>query len=191
MSALLYVRHGESTWNAAGRWQGQADPPLSDVGHRQAAAAAERLRALGVSALAASDLRRAAETAAHLGAALDLTPRLVPALRELDVGRWSGLSHEEIARRYPEELARFRAGDPDVRPGGGESRRMLRDRATAALASLLAEHESGLAVVGHLGVLRAIRPAAALENAAWVELSARELTDPAVGRYPSESEPRL
>jgi len=185
MTDLQFVRHGESTWNAAGRWQGQADPPLSETGRRQAKAASAALVALGATVIASSDLARAAETAREIGAVVGLAPRWVPELRELDVGAWSGLRHEEIARRFPGELARFRAGDPDVRPGGGETRAELRARVTAALAALAAEAPGRVIAVSHLGVLRAIRPAAELANAASVALTLEELKA-APGRYHGE-----
>lgn len=190
MTDLLFIRHGESTWNAAGRWQGQGDPSLSEAGRHQAAAAAAALRGRDLTLLAASDLRRAAETADRIGAELGLRVRFVPGLRELDVGRWSGLRHEEIARRFPDELARFRSGDPDVRPGGGESRRVLTQRVTAELAGLASEAPGRVAVVSHLGVLRALRPGAELENAAWVEISEGELRSGA-SRYHDGRSSRL
>jgi broad specificity phosphatase PhoE len=93
---LLCIRHAQSTWNAAGRWQGQADPPLSEQGLRQAEALAERLRGEGwpLRALLTSDLARARETAARLGAAFDLDPEPWAALREADLGLWSGRCSE-------------------------------------------------------------------------------------------------
>jgi broad specificity phosphatase PhoE len=162
MSDLWFVRHGESVWNAEGRWQGQADPPLTERGRRQAERAAERLAGLGIAVLVASDLGRARETAQILGAHLGLAPRFDPALRELDVGRWSGHPLAEVARRWPEELARFRAGDLALRAGGGESRLALRERALAALVRVAAAAAAPVAVVSHLGVLRALRPGAEL-----------------------------
>ena len=190
MADLLFIRHGESIWNAAGRWQGQADPPLSEVGRRQADALADGLRGESLALLAASDLVRAAETARMVGEALGLTPRLVPELRELDVGIWSGLRHAEIEARFPDELARFRAGDLEVRPGGGESRAEFRRRVCGALDRLFADAPGGVAVVSHLGVLRAVRPAAVLRNAAWVRLSRDELTAHA-GGYHGDVDTRL
>ena len=75
MPRLLLVRHGESTWNAARRWQGWADPPLSDLGRRQAVEAAARLADLDLGdRVVASDLRRAIETAELLAA--EVVPRL-------------------------------------------------------------------------------------------------------------------
>ncbi|UCE85487.1 MAG: histidine phosphatase family protein, partial [Deltaproteobacteria bacterium] len=112
MDALL-IRHGQSTWNAAGRWQGQGDPPLSDAGRRQARALAGALAAARArfDALLSSDLARARETAAILGEALSLEPEIEPRLRERNVGSWSGRTRREIERSWPEELARVRAGD--------------------------------------------------------------------------------
>lgn len=169
---LWFVRHGESEWNARGLWQGQGDPPLSARGRRQAEALAAAWAEAGMrpALLACSDLRRAHETARILAQRLGRTPLADPGLRERDVGLWSGLSKPEIARRFPEEWRRHRAGDPELRPGGGESWQSLAQRVEAALGRLAArarERGGALAVVSHLGVLRVLSPGASLENAAW------------------------
>jgi len=164
---LLLVRHAESVWNAEGRWQGQADPGLSGRGRVQAAELAGRLAAERIEIVVASDLERAAETARIVAAALGLVPHLDARLREHHVGAWSGLTHAEIATRWPEDYARFRAGDADLRPGGGESRRELAARAIRAAAELAAEHpDRRLAFVSHAGFLRALVPGLVLPNAA-------------------------
>ncbi|MGH0030598.1 MAG: histidine phosphatase family protein [Myxococcota bacterium] len=176
---LLLIRHAQSEWNAEGRWQGQADPALSPLGHEQATAVAERLAGERVDRLFSSDLRRARETAEPLGAALGLTPVTAPRLRELDVGEWAGLTREQIERRDPAVLARFDADDPDARPGGGETRREIRLRVRRALADLAAEHAGQrLAIVTHLGVIRALLPGTELENASFVETRADRLASP-------------
>ena len=120
---LLLIRHAESTWNAAGRWQGHGDPPLSERGREQAAALASRWGETPVDAFFASDLQRARETAAALGTAFGREPVWDPRLRELDVGTWTGLTRDAIAERDGDILKRFEAEEPDVQPGGGESRR--------------------------------------------------------------------
>jgi probable phosphoglycerate mutase len=172
MSEVWFVRHGESEWNAEGRWQGQADPPLSELGRAQAGRLAERLAQLGIARIAASDLGRARETARILGARLGLEPSFDAALRELDVGCWSGHPLAEVARRWPDELARFRAGDLAMRAGGGESRLALRERVTGALARLAQSGTGPVAVVSHLGVLRVLRPGAQLATGDLVRLAA-------------------
>src|SRR3954464_6700209 len=90
-SRVLLVRHGQSEWNAVGRWQGQADPPLSDLGRAQARAAARSLGSLD--AVYASDLQRATETALIIAEQIGIGPVILdPDLRERDAGQWSGLT---------------------------------------------------------------------------------------------------
>lgn len=165
---ILLVRHAESEWNAAGRWQGHGDPPLSERGRAQARAAAESLAGSRIEVLVCSDLRRAQETAAALGDALGLAPSPDPRLRELDVGAWEGLSRSEIERRHPEDLAAFDSGDPDARPTGGETLRELAARVGSALAWWVERHPGArLALVTHLGVIRVLSGVSDLDNAGW------------------------
>lgn len=179
MDSLLCIRHAQSTMNAAGLWQGQANPPLSEEGRRQAHALAERLAGEALSVLVTSDLRRACETAEIAGRRLGIATRLEPALRELDVGQWSGLARDEIARRWPEEYARFRAGDLDVRAGGAETRRELRARVMAAVRSLRRRFFGDrIAVVTHLGVIRTLAPGTQIDNGEWFRLDMAALAEP-------------
>ena len=148
-TALLLVRHGQSTWNAEGRWQGHADPPLSETGHRQARAAAPAVA--GIDAVWCSDLVRARQTAegcAPPEVAVDEDPRL----RERDVGSWTGLTRDEIEDRWPGWIADGR------RPDGWEDDAVLADRAWAALRSIAATLGVGqrAVVVSHGGVIRAV-----------------------------------
>ena len=94
------LRHGQSEWNAAGRWQGQADIELTDLGYEQARRAVDKLGTFD--AIASSDLRRARMTATII--AEGLGAGLLPAderLRETHVGEWQGLTHAEIERDWP------------------------------------------------------------------------------------------
>jgi probable phosphoglycerate mutase len=100
MTRVLLIRHGQSEWNADGRWQGQADPPLTDLGRQQALHAARNLGS--VDAIVASDLQRASETALIIADELGVGPLVVePDLRERDAGEWSGLTRAEIDRDWP------------------------------------------------------------------------------------------
>ncbi len=157
-------------WNATGRWQGWADPPLSPVGERQTERAGERLRSgpwadLPPQVTVSSDLIRARRTAELLLAALDLTGpvRLDAGLREYNVGEWSGLSRDEIEARWPGDTERF-ATDPAFTPPGGESRDGFDGRVREAGSRIAAESmHSGtkrLLIVTHAGVVRALGRAA-------------------------------
>jgi broad specificity phosphatase PhoE len=172
MTTLLLVRHGESTWNAIGRWQGQADPPLSQLGELQAVAAALGLVAGAdtvVHGTWASDLQRARRTAELLTAALGDAGRLGPThdgavavdgrLRERDAGEWTGLTRPEIEDQWPGALAAGR------RPPAFEPQAPFVARAMAALDAV-AEAVAGAGtgaggdrtalVVSHGGVVRAV-----------------------------------
>ena len=156
-TTVILVRHGESTWNEAGRWQGQGDPPLSDTGREQARVVAQRLRGEPVAALYASDLRRAAETAEIIGQALGVRPQPEPRLRELDVGAWSGLTVEEIAERFPGQFQSWQNYE-DIRPGGGEMFREMQQRAAVALEEISSAHPGQtVCLVTHGGIVYALR----------------------------------
>ena len=144
---VLLVRHGQSEWNAIGRWQRQADPPLSDLGRRQAREAA---RAIGaVDAVWASDLRRAAETAAIISADIGVGPVVLdPELRERDAGEFSGLTRAEIEERFPGYLEDHR------RPPGWEPDEHLLARALRVVHEIArAVPDGDVLVVTHGGLV--------------------------------------
>jgi probable phosphoglycerate mutase len=153
---LLLVRHAESEWNAIGRWQGWADPPLTHAGEDQARAAAAELEGLGLEAVIASDLQRAVQTASIVAERLGLGPvETEPGLRERNVGDFTGLTREEIEERWPGVLAEWRAGRVERAPNG-EGKEFL-ERVLAAL-DRLAERFGGrrVLVVAHGGVIRTL-----------------------------------
>lgn len=167
MTRLLLIRHAESTWNAAGRWQGHGDPPLSERGRQQAEALAGEVARAGLERVVTSDLARAVETGAAIARALGLPALRCAGLRELDVGHWTGLTRAEIAAREPLALAAFDAGGQSAAAGGGETRAALAERARACLAALAGTYpDSCIAVVTHLGVIRSVL-GEALDHAAW------------------------
>jgi broad specificity phosphatase PhoE len=175
-TSFVLIRHAESVWNAEHRWQGHADPPLSPRGIAQTQALCGQLAAERADALVSSDLVRARATAEVLGRALGLTPRTDPRLRELDVGRWAGLTRGEIEACDAEALKRFEAEDPDLRAGGGESRAQIRIRVRRAFRALALEHPGArVIVVTHLGVVRALLPGIDLGHTECVELTSAEL----------------
>jgi broad specificity phosphatase PhoE len=143
---ILLVRHGESTYNAEALLQGQADPPLTERGRREAAALAPMLGALPPDRVVCSDLIRARETAALLGHP-DAVPD--PRWREIDVGEWAGRPLAELPQG---DEPSWRAG-PAV-PPGGESWEELAARVADGIDALTAAGGTWL-VVAHGGVVRA------------------------------------
>jgi broad specificity phosphatase PhoE len=126
---LLLLRHGESEWNALGRWQGQADPPLSDLGRRQARQAAALLPCPG--RVVSSDLQRAAATADIIASRHGLEVAGRPtALRERHAGPWQGRTHDEIESGWPGMLA------SGSRPAGFEGDDDILARVVPALEAL-------------------------------------------------------
>ncbi len=153
---LLLARHAETDWNAEGRWQGQTDVPLNDAGRAQARALAERLRGVGVAAVATSDLLRARVTAEIVAEALGLRVGLVdPDLREQRYGRFEGLTFGECARAVPEAWASH-AADPRATPPGGESREEVAARVLPAIHRVTERLPAPALVVMHGGALRAL-----------------------------------
>ena len=171
---ILLARHGETDWNHIGRWQGHADPPLNDLGRRQAVELAERLSHEGISAIYTSDLQRATETARVVGERLDLPVVEDAALREIDVGSWSGLTRAEVAERFPDGFARWQAGEIGH---DGETREELTERVVEAVERIAGRHSGEtILVVTHGGAIRALRrhaagdPGDAIENCGTVAL---------------------
>lgn len=162
MTRILLVRHGESEWNAAGRWQGQADPPLSDQGRAQAVSAAASIGS--VDAVVTSDLERAAHTGTIIARNLGVDHVATdPGLRERDAGQLSGLTRAQIYERFPgllpDDPGGFKPGpdgDPEW-PEGWEHDDHLWPRVEVALQAIgqLVPHGDVL-VVTHGGVMYAV-----------------------------------
>lgn len=160
---VLLLRHGRTAHNNDGRWQGQLDTQLDDVGRAQAAAVAEvlaeavgRICAGGETVrLVSSDLSRARDTAAAVAARTGLALGQDKRLREIDGGSWQGLSRAEIvAAGWAEDLDLWRRGE-DVPVGGAERRSEAGARCAAAVVEHAQAQDGGLLiVVAHGGVLR-------------------------------------
>ncbi|MDQ1397237.1 MAG: glucosyl-3-phosphoglycerate phosphatase [Acidimicrobiaceae bacterium] len=161
MGRLLLLRHGESEWNAAGRWQGWADIALTPLGEAQASHAATRLAGLPgarFTAVVASDLRRAQRTAEILayGLGIDIdSVETEPELREFDVGDWSGLTKAEIEQRWPGQLTAWWNNELDRTPGG-EPREQFVQRVVAATERLV-DRPGQVLGVSHGGVVGALQ----------------------------------
>jgi broad specificity phosphatase PhoE len=106
-TTIVLIRHGETDWNRENRFQGHADPPLNETGRAQAVTLARELEGELFGALYTSPLRRAHETATILAAHVHLQAVEDSALKEVDVGSWSGLTRAEVEERFPAGYARW------------------------------------------------------------------------------------
>jgi glucosyl-3-phosphoglycerate phosphatase len=132
---VIVLRHGRTEWNAERRFQGQADPPLDDVGRAQADQVAELLAGLRPAVIVTSDLQRATQTAGPIGERVGIAVQVDPRLRERSLGHWEGLTRDEVEQRYPDEFADWIAGR-DVTRRGGETREQVAKRALETFEGL-------------------------------------------------------
>ena len=149
---LYLVRHAESTWNAEGRVQGQADPPLSATGLAQAAQLAGRFRGEPIAALYSSPQQRARQTAGPIADVTGLAIQFDDRLKEHHTGLFTGLNWMEIVAQYPEFAQAWMEQAMDM--PGGEKHAALRARAAGVMQDIVARHAGGqIVVVSHGGVL--------------------------------------
>lgn len=159
MGRWYLVRHGETDWNDQGRIQGHTDVPLNDCGRRQVSLLARRLAGHSFSAVYASDLSRAAESARLLIGCRGLPIHADADLREFDYGRWEGLTVRQAEEENPrvfEEL--IRSGDGGFAAPGGEDTGQLLERVGRFCERAARRHdpEEDLLIVAHAGSIRAL-----------------------------------
>jgi len=157
MLRLLTVRHGETDWNATGRFQGQTDIALNAAGERQAAAVAERLSAERIHAIYSSDLRRAFSTATVIAERQPVSAIAEPRLREVHWGVWQGLTHAQIETQDPERLATWSEDRVNRQAPGGESLAQVASRVRNVLDEIRVRHrDETVVLVAHGGVVRLV-----------------------------------
>ncbi len=169
MTSLLIIRHGQSEWNLAGKWQGQADPPLTKLGKRQAKIAGLAMskqtqdarqdgsqsssHCRSVKRVITSDLERARHTAEILAEMLGVTDLVIdPTLRERHAGEWEGLTRSEIEEQWPGAIGERRW------PPNFESEQSVARRLLPALCKLCAglKPNDGVLMVSHAGVVKTV-----------------------------------
>jgi probable phosphoglycerate mutase len=196
MTKITLVRHGQTAWNADGRFMGQLNIPLDETGLAQAQVVAQRLRKLRPDAIYASDLNRAWQTAQTIRLAIvqDAAPEPVPGilpeprLREMSFGDWQGLSYAEIQAKFPNELKAWEGDLTSFCPPGGESLAQMAARVKAALDDILAHHvDQNLLLVAHGGSLQTLITLATGQKAdrMW-QFPLRNTSVSEIEFYPSE-----
>lgn len=155
---IIAIRHGETSWNADARIQGQRDVGLNDTGRWQARQVGKALADEPISAVYTSDLERAHATARSIADATGLPVVADEGLRERSFGMFEGKTFDEIHATWPEHAQNWRRRIPEWEPPeGGESLLQLRERVTRTMAALAARHlGEQIVVVAHGGVLDAL-----------------------------------
>lgn len=150
------VRHGETTWNAERRMQGQYESELNNLGRSQAARSGETLARLGVDHVFASPLLRVRQTLAEMAPNIPLAPVFDDRLKEWSSGDWSGFLYADIATRWPAEFAAWEKDRYHVRAPGGENFVDLDARAGSFLAAIADDPHERIAIVAHGFINRAL-----------------------------------
>ena len=150
---VFLARHGQTTWNTEGRWQGSNDIPLDETGIRQAELLAAKLQFYNIEAIYSSPLVRASVTAQHAAKKFGLPVIFHEDLREICLGDWEGLTFYEISRKYPKEFQDWEQ-NADAEVGMGvESNISVQDRAYAALAEICETEKRNTLILTHGGWL--------------------------------------
>lgn len=158
-SRIVVVRHGVTDWNREGRFQGHLDPPLSDVGRREADLVAERIASdepLRPERIVSSSLARAAETAAAIGRRTGVAVEADDRLMEIGQGEWEGRTHAELEVADPTRYRAWRDGGGIRQPPGGESIDSAHARVRAVVDELLHSAGGTVCLVSHGGTVRVL-----------------------------------
>ena len=133
---LYVVRHGETEYNAQGRYAGSTDVPLNDTGIRQAVQLSQQLAGIPFDVIVSSPLWRARQTADIISASRNIRVLIMDGLAERNMGVYEGLTRAEAAERYPALWHRLRTRNLDDAPTGGEAMRQVDTRVSAALQKI-------------------------------------------------------
>ncbi|MEG6522394.1 alpha-ribazole phosphatase [Desulfotomaculum sp. 1211_IL3151] len=154
---LYLVRHGETEWNAGGRFQGHSDVPLSNFGRQQAERLALSLKQTKIDAFYSSDLSRAMETAQIIVKEHGTQVNYLPDLREINFGVWEGLTYDQISQNYGNLSVQWRSNPLDTQIPHGEKLQDLAERCQRAINEIINQHAGeNVLVASHGGVIRVI-----------------------------------
>lgn len=136
---LYLVRHGEVVNH--GVYNGHTDVDITPRGVKQMEGLRDRLRDRKIAAVYASDLRRTLLGAEIIGQPHDLQPQSFPQFREMNFGRWQGLTYGEVMEKYPEDIPQWLQDLENFRIPQGESLRDVQERVLPKLKELIAKHQ--------------------------------------------------
>ncbi len=153
---IYLVRHGETLWNAEGRFQGSIDIELSEKGVKQSLALAAFMKDTRLDCIYSSTLKRAFVTADNIAKPKGITVIRDERLKEINCGEWEGKTWAEIQAAWPELSAQWSLAGGNVKMPGGESYQELKDRVTAALFDIIGKGGQDIMLVMHGAAIRAL-----------------------------------
>ncbi|NLL69562.1 MAG: histidine phosphatase family protein [Epulopiscium sp.] len=155
MSKWYLIRHGETSWNVLGKYQGSSDIPLSLEGQKQAQALKDKMAFVSLSAIYSSDLQRAYETAKTFAPSHQLPIQSLDLLREINFGEWEGYTAEELRKKYGQSYEQFVKEPFSYSFPGEGSLQKVQQRAKKAIEIIQQNHPTGnVAIVAHGGILK-------------------------------------
>src|SRR4051794_11616409 len=154
---VLLVRHGSTVFSAEDRFAGSSDVELSDEGRRLAGLLRDRLAPVKIDAVYCSDMKRTRDTAAIVSSGHNLIPTPMSELREIDHGKWEGMVHKEVEKKFANEYAVWSADPFATAPPGGESGLHVLSRSLPALRKIVSNHaDQTVLVVSHKATNRVL-----------------------------------
>lgn len=161
MIKILLVRHGQTVWNLAGKFQGKTDVELTEDGLRQAQMLADRFPVDRVDEIYCSDLKRAHDTAKAIGAKFGVAVIPSAELREINFGEWESLTYQEICAKWPENMEDFWKNPAKLTVPGGETFLQVQQRAMRKIEEIIAANDTKegdryIVIVAHGGINRSI-----------------------------------
>ena len=157
MICFYFVRHGQTTWNQSGRYQGSTDVPLSETGLAQAGLAARWFDGRTVDGIFTSPLERARKTAEAIAERLHEEPVVMAEFQEICFGAWEGLTYDEIEARWPGAVETMYRAPDRLRIEGGESFQEVQERTMAGMKKLIAKgDDKTYIIVSHGAAIRTI-----------------------------------
>lgn len=157
MNKLYIVRHGETVWNKEGKTQGMLDSALTDLGILQAEKLGNRLKNEKVDCIYASDLSRAYDTAKIISTKLNLEIKISKELREMNFGRWQGLTSKEREENYPTEHIIWSSQPHRLSLEGAETLLQVQERTLKFVSLLRKDHSNeNVLLVSHGSAIKAL-----------------------------------
>jgi probable phosphoglycerate mutase len=154
---IFLIRHGATTLSVEDRFAGATDVDLSDEGRRQAACLGERLASEKIAAVYASPMKRTRDTASSVAVPHKLEIQVESGLREIDHGRWEGLTRKEVEARFGDEYAQWEEDPFTFAPEGGENGLGVMARALPVIRTIVLRHPGQtVAVVSHKATVRLV-----------------------------------